>query len=116
MNSLLKILIPHTSSMFFLFCNGSYSIVRISGFNEEKSGEASTIELSSDQTSSGSTEDDNLFMPSAVSRDEVAQVCVSALLDPNALNKSFYMSKQSGAAEEDNISSKFADLDVDSAR
>jgi len=60
----------------------SYSIVRIPELNELKSGEFSTLELK--QTS------DNL---EAVSRSEVAAVCVSALLDPNARNICFSISK-----------------------
>jgi hypothetical protein len=52
----------------------------------------------------------------AVSRAEAAQVCVSALLDPNALNKSFYVSKKdkkSIKSIDDDISAKFQALPVD---
>ena len=54
-----------------------------------------------------------------VSRSEVAQVCVSALLDPNALNKSFYVSKkQKGRSTtiDETISSKFLALSPDHAK
>jgi uncharacterized protein YbjT (DUF2867 family) len=83
----------------------SYSIVRVCGFNESPSGEASTIDLQS------STND-----LSAVSRDDVARVCVSALLDPNALNKSFYMGKKKGqksSSEDEDMASKFGQLSAD---
>ena len=47
-----------------------------------------------------------------VSRDEAAQVCVSALLDPQALNKIAYMSKKSGGGRMDeDLSAKFAALE-----
>jgi hypothetical protein len=66
----------------------SYAIIRIAGYNELPSGEDSTIELQpSNQDILSSVEQ------AAVSRAEVAQVCVKVLMDPNALNKSFYMSK-----------------------
>jgi hypothetical protein len=48
-----------------------------------------------------------------VSRSEVAQVCVSALLDPNALNKSFYVSKKVKGNIDETISAKFASLPPD---
>jgi len=81
----------------------SYAIIRVADYNESPSSEASTIDLKS-------TNED--LTP--VSRSELAQVCVSALLDPEALNKSFYISKKKGgsAADED-ISSKFAALPRD---
>lgn len=86
----------------------SYAIVRVSGYNESPSGEASTIELKSVNNE-----------VIAVSRADVAQVCACALLDTNALNKSFYMSKTKNkpknvSADED-ISLKFADLPTDVA-
>jgi hypothetical protein len=84
----------------------SYAIVRVSGYNESPSGEASTIELKS-------MNDDVM----AVSRADVAQVCASALLDSNALNKSFYMSKTKkkpkNLSVDEDISLKFADLPTD---
>jgi len=60
----------------------SYAIVRIAGLNEIPSGEFSTIQLQ--QTNDSLT---------PVSRAEVADVCVSALLDQNACNTCFYMTK-----------------------
>ena len=59
-----------------------YSIIRIPSLNELPSGEFSTIQLKQSN--------DSL---TAVSRAEVAAVCVSALLDPHARNVCFYMSK-----------------------
>jgi hypothetical protein len=83
----------------------SYTIVRVSEFNESPSGEASTIDLKSSNENVQS-----------VSRAEVAQVCVSALLDPHALNKSLYISKNNGqksTSKDENISSKFSVLPPD---
>lgn len=51
---------------------------------------------------------------SPVSRAEVAQVCVGALLDPNALNKSVYMSKKKSSVIEEDISKKFEAVKSDS--
>jgi hypothetical protein len=52
-----------------------------------------------------------------VSRVEAAQVCVGALLDPSALNKSVYMGKlQKGkrsSSSDENVSSKFDILPTD---
>lgn len=81
----------------------SYTIVRVAGYNESPSGEASTIDLSSTNS--------NI---SPVSRAEAAQVCVSALLDPHALNKSVYIGKRKGTASDEDISAKFAALPNDS--
>ena len=87
----------------------SYTIVRVSEFNELPSGEASTIKL---------TQTNDEVMP--VSRAEAAQVCASALLDPNALNKSLYVSKAQrqsrDLSREEDISSKFSELQPDPAR
>lgn len=78
--------------------------MRVSGYNEILSGEASTIDLKSSNDDIG-----------PVSRADVAQVCVSALLDPNALNKSFYVSKKSGGTRSDeDMSAKFSALPKDS--
>jgi len=60
----------------------SYSIARISELNELPSGEFSTVRLNQ----SG----DEL---TPISRAEVADVCVSTLLDPKASNVLFYISK-----------------------
>jgi len=81
----------------------SYTIVRVAGYNESPSGEASTIDLQSTN---------NILSP--VSRAEAAQVCVSALLDPCALNKSVYMGKRKGSALDEDISAKFEALPPDS--
>lgn len=59
-----------------------YSIIRIPALNELTSGEFSTVQLK--QTNDQLT---------PVSRAEVAEVCVSALLDPMAKNVCFYMTK-----------------------
>ena len=59
-----------------------YSIIRIPSLNELPSGEFSTIQLKQSN--------DSL---TAVSRAEVAAVCVSALIDPHARNVCFYISK-----------------------
>lgn len=56
----------------------SYTIIRVAGYNELPSSEASTIDLVQTNTEAD-------IVP--VSRADVAQVCVSALLDPSALNK-----------------------------
>jgi uncharacterized protein YbjT (DUF2867 family) len=80
----------------------SYTIIRVAGFNELSTSEASTIDLVKSNT-------DTDIVP--VSRAEVAQVCVSALLDPSALNKSVYMTKKKVAGknvlDEEDISAKF---------
>lgn len=80
----------------------SYTIVRISGFNEVPSGEASTIDLK------GSNRN---MLP--VSRADAAQVCVSALLDPNALNKSVYMTKKRSSSMDEDFSAKFLSVKAD---
>ena len=51
---------------------------------------------------------------SPISRDEAAQVCVSALLDPNALNKSVYVCKKKSRSLEEDMSRKFAAIPSDS--
>ena len=85
----------------------SYSIIRIPELNELQSAEFSTIQLKQ-------TNDDL----STVSRSEVAAVCVSALLDPNARNVSFYLSKSKSGARnidiDENISKQFIDLKPES--
>jgi len=60
----------------------SYAIVRIAGLNELPSGEFSTVQL----------QQSNVDL-TPVSRSEVADVCASALLNPNARNVCFYMTK-----------------------
>jgi hypothetical protein len=85
----------------------SYTIIRVSGFNELPTSEASTIDLVTTNTN---------IVP--VSRAEVAQVCVSALMDPCALNKSVYMTKKKSVRgnvwEEEDISAKFEVIPNDS--
>jgi hypothetical protein len=84
----------------------SYSIVRVSGYNEIPSSDTSTVELT--------PYNDNGV--AAVSRADVAQVCTAALLDPNALNKSFYVSKKlSATAQDEDMSAKFANLPADTS-
>jgi uncharacterized protein YbjT (DUF2867 family) len=83
----------------------SYTIIRVAGFNELPTSEASTIDLVHSNAN---------LVP--VSRAEVAQVCVSALMDPAALNKSVYMTKKKArgnAWEEEDISKKFEELPSD---
>mmetsp|Transcript_30958 Transcript_30958/g.34774 ORF Transcript_30958/g.34774 Transcript_30958/m.34774 type:complete len:251 (-) Transcript_30958:98-850(-) len=89
----------------------SYTIIRVAGFNDLSTSEASTIELVNG-TSSDSGDSDTAIVP--VSRAEVAQVCVSALLDPSALNKCVYMTKKktgfaagTNVLDEEDISAKF---------
>jgi len=60
----------------------SYSIIRLPELNELNSGEFSTLQLKQSN--------DNL---TTISRAEVAAVCESALLDPNARNVCFYLTK-----------------------
>eukprot|EP00536_Pseudo-nitzschia_multiseries_P012593 jgi/Psemu1/244699/estExt_Genewise1.C_4900034 len=86
----------------------SYTIVRVAGFNELSTSEASTIDLV------GSNADAEIV---PVSRAEVAQVCVSALLDPSALNKIVYMTKKKvvgkNVLDEEDISAKFEGIPSD---
>ena len=86
----------------------SYTIIRVAGFNELSGSEASTIDLVQSNSETN-------IVP--VSRAEVAQVCVSALLDPCALNKCVYMTKKSVAGknvlDEEDISAKFEGIPTD---
>lgn len=84
----------------------SYAIVRVADFNESPGLDEKFIDLSS--TGSDSLE--------PVSRADVAKVCVCALLDPHALNKSFYVSKsglEKTNSQGEELSSKFASLPMD---
>jgi len=74
-----------------------YSIIRVPKLNELPSGEFSTIQLKQ------SNED-----LTAVSRAEVAAVCVSALLDPYARNVCFYLSKAKPGARVMSIDEKIS--------
>ena len=82
----------------------SYTIIRVMNYNESPASEASTIDLKASN--------DEIM---DVSRAEVAQVAVSAIMDPKALNKSFYVSKRVGkaSARDEDISAKFSSLPVD---
>jgi len=83
----------------------SYTIIRVAGFNELPTAEASTIDLVPTNAN---------LVP--VSRAEVAQVCVSALMDPSALNKSVYMTKKKVVGnvwDEEDISIKFESIPSD---
>ncbi len=86
----------------------SYTILRVAGFNELSGSEASTIDLV--ESNLGTK-----IVP--VSRAEVAQVCVSALLDPCALNKCVYMTKKSvkgkNVLDEEDMSAKFEGIPTD---
>jgi len=86
----------------------SYTIIRVAGFNELSTSEASTIDLVNSNS-------ETRIVP--VSRAEVAQVCVSALLDPSALNKCVYMTKKTvvgkNVLDEEDISAKFEGIPTD---
>ena len=78
----------------------SYTVIRVAALNELKSATFSSIRLTH------SNED---LIP--VSRAEVADVCVSALLDPNARNLCFYVTK---AKPGGTVASEFRKLNSDS--
>ena len=48
-----------------------------------------------------------------VSKTSVAQVCARAVMDPKALNKSFYLSGRSRSDQSDDWSEKFGALPAD---
>jgi hypothetical protein len=81
----------------------SYTVIRVAALNELKSATFSSIRLTN------SNED---LIP--VSRAEVADVCVSALLDPNARNLSFYMTKSKPGRG--TVASEFRNLNSDNIR
>jgi hypothetical protein len=89
----------------------AYTILRVADFNDLTTGESSRIRLSSQPwtlpSSSSSLE--------TLSRLDVAEVCVAALLDPYALNKSIYLSRNSGIVTtvDEDISMKFASIPAD---
>ncbi|KAL3938669.1 MAG: hypothetical protein SGBAC_006460 [Bacillariaceae sp.] len=101
-----KILIRSQEETYYKYCGEEIlkkSGLRVSGFNEDPSGEVSTIDLKASNQ-----------QMSPVSRAEVAQICVGALLDSNALNKSVYMSKKrTSAIDDEDISRKFAAVKSD---
>ena len=95
----------------------AYAIVRIAGWNELSSGDANAIALTAQAppTIAGRGVDNDDNDANTVSRAAVAQVCVRALLDPHALNKSFYVapSKSVGSRPDEDLSAKFAALPKD---
>ena len=96
---------PHTlfflcrsSSNFpLLLSSQSYCIVRVAGYNEEPTTSSSKLRYKTDNKE-----------VSPVSRADVAQVCVNALLDPEASNVSFYLSKDASPKKQ-----SFGDLESD---
>ena len=78
----------------------SYAIVRVGELNDFPAG--SDVELTATPPHD---------VP-ALSRADVARVCVQALLDPEALNKSFYLQHRQSALNED-LSAQFAALPAD---
>jgi uncharacterized protein YbjT (DUF2867 family) len=79
----------------------AYSIIRVHGLTDG-AADASAISLLEHPPS----------FEAPVSRADVAQICVQALLDPAALNKSFYVTP-SNRPTTDNISRKLSLLPVD---
>ena len=82
----------------------SYAIIRVLNYNELPTSDTSTLDLKADNEAL-----------SDVSRADVAQVAVSALMDPKALNKSFYVSRKEGKAtvRDEDLSLKFSSLPAD---
>jgi uncharacterized protein YbjT (DUF2867 family) len=80
----------------------AYSIVRVHGFTDGVAADASAISLLATPPLS----------EAPVSRADVAQICVQALLDPAALNKSFYVTP-SHRPTTDDLSHKLSLLPVD---
>jgi len=87
----------------------AYAVVRVQEYKEEEQDSALTeIELAAEMQ----TEDDK--SRTVVTQDQVAQVCVSALLDAGALNKSFYLqSKQASPTNTNDLKSQFGSLPKD---
>jgi uncharacterized protein YbjT (DUF2867 family) len=79
----------------------SYAIVRLGELNDSPAGGG--IELTA--TPPRNTE--------ALSRADVARVCVQALLDPEALNKSFYLCRGSSSDDSEDLSAQFEALPTD---
>lgn len=87
-----------SSSNFLLHLSSpSYCIVRVAGYNEEATTSSSKLRYKTDNEE-----------VSPVSRADVAQVCVNALLDPEASNVSFYLSKDTSPKKQ-----SFGDLESD---
>jgi len=105
----------------------SYAILRVWGYNEDPSGDATSLTLrqsfeEEDEEEGGGEEalEGEEEVVREVSRADVAQVCASALLEPNALNKSFYLSKSKARSSamvdaEEELSNKFSRVPVDTA-
>jgi uncharacterized protein YbjT (DUF2867 family) len=93
----------------------SYSIVRAPDFSDALTGDISTVVLGEAPPHQEATKGSNDVL---LSRSDVADVCVGALLDPNALNKSFYIKKthavsadiKSFASLENGLSQKFSKI------
>ena len=71
--------------------------MRVAGYNEEPTTSSSKLRFKQNN--------ENV---APVSRADVAQVCVNALLDPDASNVSFYLSKDSSPQQQ-----SFSDLKSD---
>jgi uncharacterized protein YbjT (DUF2867 family) len=80
----------------------AYSIVRVHGLTDGAAADASAISLLATPPLS----------EAPVSRADVAQICVQALLDPAALNKSFYVTP-SNRPTTDDLSRKLSLLPLD---
>mmetsp|Transcript_32226 Transcript_32226/g.94884 ORF Transcript_32226/g.94884 Transcript_32226/m.94884 type:complete len:92 (+) Transcript_32226:136-411(+) len=81
-----------TSSLFLSYC-----VVREVWYNEEATASPSKLRYKTDSKE-----------VSPVSRADVAQVCVNTLLDPEASNVSFYLSKDTSPKKQ-----SFGDLESD---
>jgi len=98
----------------------AYAVVRVKEYQEQEKDSALTeIQLAADvaandESITAGPEVDENGSSLVVTQDQVAQVCVSALLDPGALNKSFYLrSKQSSPNDDNNLSEQFQSLPKD---
>ena len=90
-------LLPFFLKLPLLLSSQSYCIVRVAGYNEEPTTSSSKLRYKTDNKE-----------VSPVSRADVAQVCVNALLDPEASNVSFYLSKDTSPKRQ-----SFGDLESD---
>ena len=101
----------------------AYAVVRVPTFPSEKDTETASslreIELAADNHldngNSKSNKNGEMLSgdtSSVVTHDQVAQVCVSALLDPNALNKSFYI-RQKNQRSNDDTDNKITNTAID---
>ena len=90
-------LLPFFFKLPLLLSSQSYCIVRVAGYNEEPTTSSSKLRYKTDNKE-----------VSPVSRADVAQVCVNALLDPEASNVSFYLSKDTSPKRQ-----SFGDLESD---